>query len=442
MNFGSVCSGIEASSVAFNDLSLKPLWFSEIAEFPSQVLKYHYPDIINLGDMNNIAEQIRKNIIIAPDMLCGGTPCQAFSLAGWRKGLVDKRGQLTLSFIDIADAIDESRAKQNKEKAVILWENVEGVLKDKTNAFGIFIAGLAGLEEEITIDKWSSAGILYGKTRNVSWRILDAKYFGLPQQRRRLFVVATDINKNPENILFELTNYNQELFNYKNIYKESVLKYNETKISLFSIIEEKPKLITEINNINYEVFREYTDCLYSAYGTKWNGNAAAYNGSLYISQDKRVRRLTPLECERLMGLPDNYTNIPRNRDTNRYQAIGNSWAIPVVKWIGTKIIYYLTNNNNEFKLNKLKSIKIQNKFNLILLNNDFIHIGNNKYLNTSPSPNNFQKGDVFKIIDFDVSEKFYLSSKGTIGILRRKNEKSINMNNSLEKLLLINSDTK
>ena len=92
----------------------------------------------------------------------------------------------------------------------------------------------------------------------------------------------------------------------------------------------------------FKVFREYTDCLYSAYGTKWNGNAAAYNGSLFIVQDERIRRLSPLECERLMGFPDNYTNLPwANKatapDTRRYKALGNSMAVPVMLWIGRRM---------------------------------------------------------------------------------------------------------
>lgn len=442
MNYGSVCSGIEAASVAFEKFKFQPLWFSEIAEFPSRVLKFHYPSIKNLGDMNHIAELIRGNVVDAPDILCGGTPCQAFSLAGWKKGLVDKRGQLTLSFIEIADAVDEKRLAEKKAKTIVLWENVEGVLRDKTNAFGIFLSGLAGLDEEIKIEKWPSAGILYGKLRNVVWRVLDAKYFGLPQQRRRLFVIATGKDRNPDMILFEKTKYNNDLFNFKSIYTESVLANNDNEISLCGdFFEDKPILEKIINNNNYEVFREYTDCLYSAYGTKWNGNAAAYNGSLYISENKKVRRLTPLECERLMGFPDNYTDIPGNKDTNRYQAVGNSWAVPVITWIGKKI-----SENHTFLKDKNElyntSIKIQNKYDLVLLNDDFTHIGSEMFINTSPCPNDFNKGDIFEIIDTSAPEKFYLSSKGTAGILRRKNERSLNMNNRLEELFLLNVDQK
>lgn len=339
MKYGSVCSGIEAASVAFNPLGYEASWVSEIADFPSQVLKYHYPDISNHGDMNKLPELIKSNVIEAPDILCGGTPCQAFSLAGWKQGLNDTRGQLTLKFIEIADAIDERREKEKKEKAIIIWENVEGVLKDKTNAFGIFISGLAGLDNELNVKKWTTAGVLYGKKRNIAWRVLDAKFFGLPQQRKRLFLIATGKNVDPKSILFEQTKYSEKLFNYKkNTYNIPKRELNKTPL-LFNDNIKKTKFsnVYCIEDNKFEVFREYTDCLYAAYGTKWNGNAAAYNGSLYVAQNEKVRRFTPLECERLMGFPDNYTLIPGNRDTTRYQAIGNSWAVPVVNWIGKQI---------------------------------------------------------------------------------------------------------
>ena len=98
----------------------------------------------------------------------------------------------------------------------------------------------------------------------------------------------------------------------------------------------------EDNQVAYKTFRDYTDCLYSSYGTKWNGNAAAYNGSLYVVQDDNIRRLSPLECERLMGFPDNFTNIPCKGkpsppDGRRYKALGNSMAVPVMQWIGKRI---------------------------------------------------------------------------------------------------------
>jgi DNA (cytosine-5)-methyltransferase 1 len=434
MKFGSVCSGIEAASVAFNAVGIKPSWFSEISDFPSSVLSHHYPDIKNYGDMNNLPNLIKNREIEAPDILCGGTPCQTFSLAGWREGLVDSRGQLTLKFIEVADAIDNIRIKDGKNKSIVLWENVEGVLKDKTNAFGNFIAGLSGLENPINVKKWSNSGVLYGVTRNIAWRVLDAKYFGLAQQRKRLFVIATDKCINPELLLFEMCN-NQQLSHLKKLKN----LYSNTDDSLKgSLFENKLDNFNEnvklINGTKIEVFRQYTDCLYSAYGTKWNGNAAAYNGSLYIAQDDKVRRLTPLECERLMGFPDNYTDIPKARDTNRYQAIGNSWAIPIIEWLSKRIydINILTKDKSWTSF--LEPTEENKDYKIYLINKDIFSISMDMYINTSSAPNNIRKGNIFNIVDTNPSKKLFISDKGSSGILRRKNERNINMNEQLELL--------
>lgn len=436
MKFGSVCSGIEAASLAFEGVNITPAWFSEIEDFPSAVLKHHYPDINNYGDMNNLPDLILNEQIEAPDILCGGTPCQAFSLAGWREGLIDDRGQLTLRFIDIADSIDKVRTKKGLKKSIIMWENVEGVLKDKTNAFGSFIAGLAGLTNPIEQKKWPNTGILHGNTRNVAWRVLDAKYFGAPQQRKRLFVIATDKNINPESILFEMCNYEdiKSLQNIKSLYNK-----NNTDLDLFSKhindLESNTKII---NNHKIEVFRQYTDCLYSAYGTKWNGNAAAYNGSLYISQNDQVRRLTPLECERIMGFPDNYTNLNKASNTSRYKALGNSWSVQTVKWLAEKISKAREHKDNIFWIKHINPSLTSDEFSLYLIDKDFISINPNMYINLSMSSKNIEKGNIFDIIDLEPSPKLYLSKKGSDGILRRKNEKNININPRLEELFISN----
>ena len=112
MRFGSVCSGIEAASVAFAPLGWSAAWLAEIEPFPAAVLAHHYPDVPNLGDMTLIARRVLTGEVEAPDMLCGGTPCQAFSVAGLRESLADERGNLTLKFVEIADAIDHVRARQ------------------------------------------------------------------------------------------------------------------------------------------------------------------------------------------------------------------------------------------------------------------------------------------------------------------------------------------
>ena len=206
LKYGSVCSGIEAASVAWEPLGLVPAWFSEIEKFTSAVLAYHWPDVPNLGDMTKIAEAVRAREIEAPDIGVGGTPCQAFSVAGARAGLSDPRGQLTISYVELADAIDETRTEDGKKPAIFVWENVPGVLSSKDNAFGAFLGLLSGEDCELVSPgkKWTNAGVVHGPKRTIAWRIIDAQYLGVAQRRRRVFVVAsarTDID--PAKILFE-----------------------------------------------------------------------------------------------------------------------------------------------------------------------------------------------------------------------------------------------
>jgi DNA (cytosine-5)-methyltransferase 1 len=202
MKFGSVCSGIEAASVAWNKLGWSASWLAEIEPFPSAVLAHHYPDVPNLGDMTQLPEKILSGEIEAPDIFCGGTPCQAFSIAGNRNSLDDARGNLSLTFCEIANAIDSVR----DVPAIIFWENVPGVLNTKDNAFGCFLAGLAGEDGELKPagKKWTNAGCVFGTKRTVAWRVLDAQYFGLAQRRKRVFVVASARDGfDPAEVLFE-----------------------------------------------------------------------------------------------------------------------------------------------------------------------------------------------------------------------------------------------
>jgi DNA (cytosine-5)-methyltransferase 1 len=163
LKFGSVCSGIEAASVAFEPLGFTAQWFSEIEHFPSEVLKYRYPTVPNLGDMTKLTENetFRASSI---DLLVGGTPCQSFSVAGLRGGLADPRGNLMLTFLSLADA---------KKPRWIVWENVPGVLSSNGGKdFGTFLGALGELG--------------YG----FAYRVLDAQHFGVAQRRRRVFVVG------------------------------------------------------------------------------------------------------------------------------------------------------------------------------------------------------------------------------------------------------------
>lgn len=206
LQYGSVCSGIEAVSLAWKPLGWHPAWFSEIDPFPNAVLAHHYPDVPNLGDMTGIADQILAGTAPAPDILVGGTPCQAFSVAGARGGLSDPRGALTLKYTELANAIDQTRQQQHQQPSVIVWENVPGVLSDKSNAFGCLLGALAGESRELQPAgaKWTNAGCVSGPRRSIAWRVLDAQHFGVAQRRKRVFLVASGRDGfDPAAVLFE-----------------------------------------------------------------------------------------------------------------------------------------------------------------------------------------------------------------------------------------------
>ncbi|WP_447880765.1 phage N-6-adenine-methyltransferase [Serratia fonticola] len=207
LRYGSVCSGIEAATLAWHQLGWQPAWFSEIESFPSAVLKFRWPAVANLGDMTKIAAAVRAGEVEAPDLLVGGTPCQAFSIAGLRNGLSDARGQLTLSYVELADAIDDKRRQLGEKPAISVWENVPGVLNSKDNAFGCLLAALAGEDEPLqpSEGKWTNAGYVSGPKRTIAWIVKDAQYFGVAQRRRRVFVVASAREGfDPAAVLFEL----------------------------------------------------------------------------------------------------------------------------------------------------------------------------------------------------------------------------------------------
>lgn len=207
LRFGSVCSGIEAASVAWRPLGWEPAWFSEIEPFPCAVLAHRFPSVENLGDMRRIPLLVNSGGIEPPDILCGGTPCQAFSVAGKRRSLDDERGNLSLIFCEIANAIDNIRDLFGLKPTIVFWENVPGVLSTRDNAFGCFLAELVGADAPLSsgAGRWPSVGYVAGPKRNAAWRVLDAQHFGVPQRRRRVFVVACAVGGgiDPAKVLFE-----------------------------------------------------------------------------------------------------------------------------------------------------------------------------------------------------------------------------------------------
>ena len=491
MRFGSVCSGIEAASVAWHPLGWEAAWLSEIEPFPCAVLKHHYPDVPNHGDMTLLPDRILSSEVEAPDLFCGGTPCQAFSVAGLRNSLKDSRGNLSLTFVGIANAIDHVRSVRRDAPAIIFWENVPGVLNTKDNAFGCFLGALAGETEQIVPpgDKWTNSGCVFGPQRTVAWRVLDAQYFGVAQRRRRVFVVASAREDfDPTEVLFEFEGLRRDIapsrqarkvtptisssgtgvsrvgfncedewfietpvvgaldtecggnkMNHQTInsghllpvssfYESSLAQYREANVSGtikasggvagggsetflaqpiplntmnllgrevenhrrgFGIGEAGDPSPTLTKNHSHAVaqpvaFHPTQDPISSTDGTTHGLGCGSSGGQASIAvahlnvwaadlsqkaegigykeelapclaagthpghgahvhaTPMAVRRLTPVECERLQGFPDGYTNIPWRKaaespDGPRYKALGNSWAVPVVAWIGKRI---------------------------------------------------------------------------------------------------------
>ncbi|EOH6199385.1 TPA: Dam family site-specific DNA-(adenine-N6)-methyltransferase [Citrobacter amalonaticus] len=402
MKYGSVCSGIEAASKAWEPLGWKPAWFSEIEPFPSAVLAHHWPEVTNLGDMTKIADAVRAGDVEAPDVLVGGTPSQAFSIAGLREGLSDDRGQLTLSYVELANAIDAKRRERGEPESIIVWENVPGVLSSKDNAFGCFLAGLAGESSELQPagGKWTHAGCVSGPERVIAWRVLDAQFFGVAQRRRRVFVVASARKGfDPAAVLFELDSVRRDSAPRRESKPEIARNAGErTKVGSHWDNPATPHpTLNQSNNIggigasNQELFSQRGSGIISmahgqagaeiktddsaptltcnheapiaAYGFK--GGQGAKAGGIGFAEEQSptltsassgtnlapavmhgvaVRRLTPIECERLQGFPDNHTLIGwRGKDADecpdgpRYKAIGNSMVVPVMRWIGERI---------------------------------------------------------------------------------------------------------
>lgn len=445
MRYGSVCSGIEAASVAWESLGWQPAWFAEIEAFPSAVLDHHWPDVANLGDMTKIAAAVRAGDVAAPDVLVGGTPCQAFSIAGLRNGLDDERGQLTLSYVELANAIDDKRRERGEEEAIIVWENVPGVLSSKDNAFGCFLAVLAGESSELQPagGKWTHAGCVSGPQRIIAWRVLDAQFFGVAQRRRRVFVFASARKGfDPAAVLFELDSVRRDSAPRRETQK-AVAALTARDVGTCGADDNQAQaghliafgggntaghidVATACTahgirlDFDTETFAVHgtqdpdTNCELAhtlgrnngqenaciAFSYKDNGADATSDLSPTIragNHDKNhansgqppaiayafkagqgakaggigyaeeqsptltsassgtnlapavmhgvaVRRLTPIECERLQGFPDNHTLIGwRGKDAAecpdgpRYKAIGNSMAVPVMRWIGERI---------------------------------------------------------------------------------------------------------
>ena len=368
--FLSVCSGIEAASVAWHPLGWRAAGVAEIEPFPCAVLNHHYPTVPNFGDLTqHHTWKLNESI----DLLVGGTPCQAFSVAGLRKGLADPRGNLTLVFLGL---VAQLRPRW------IVWENVPGVLSDKTGAFGSFLGGLGQLG--------------YG----CAYRILDAQYFGVAQRRRRVFVVGhlgglwqraaavllerASLCGNPpprrqsgKGTAYDLspsltssgrgTERTGESRGQDCVIPVALSLRGEgfdasedgtgrgTPLVAFDRQSSAEYgLGTLASTVSARDFKSASDLVCHAFpqnlsGTQYAATAdrcpsLASANPTAVAHGMSVRRLTPRECERLQGFPDHYTAIPyRGKSAAdcpagpRYKALGNSMAVPVMRWIGQRI---------------------------------------------------------------------------------------------------------
>jgi DNA (cytosine-5)-methyltransferase 1 len=319
MRYGSVCSGVEAASLAWEPLGWQPQWFAEVEKFPSAVLAHHWPTIPNLGDItdDNFIEQARRRPI---DVLVGGTPCQSFSVAGLRKGMDDDRGNLALQFCRIVDAL---------QPRWVVWENVPGVLSSGNGRdFGSIVGALV----EVGYD--------------IAWRILDAQYFGVPQRRRRVFLVGhLGGRRSAAAVLFERESIAGHIAPRRKTRQEAAGDVGNSVATPSATVSAKWAKDTG---------HAFAFTQKAGARTRSIGLAKEQSPTLEISgpppavytntTQVAVRRLTPVECERLQGMPDNHTRIPwRNKpaedcpDGPRYKAIGNSMAVPVMRWIGERI---------------------------------------------------------------------------------------------------------
>ena len=328
MKYLSVCSGIEAASVAWKGLGWKAAGFSEIEKFPCEVLKYHFPTVPNFGDLTKHENwKIERGTI---DVICGGTPCQSFSVAGLRAGMADPRGNLALTFLSLCDRL---------RPEWIVWENVPGVLSSNGGRdLGAFLGALGQLG--------------YG----TAYRILDAQYFGVAQRRRRIFVVAnlTDWRRAAA-VLFEPESLRGDSAPRRKAGQGitagagiSVKTISDPVTSKWAKGAGGPAG-DECQNLTLAPAIPIQDGRGLDKGQNGLGIGGegdpSYTldtmGAASVAQAYAVRRLTTTECERLQGFPDGWTAIPfRGKpasDGPRYKAIGNSMAVPVMKWIGERI---------------------------------------------------------------------------------------------------------
>jgi len=389
---------IEAATVAWHPLGWEPVAFSEIEPFPCAVLKRHYPNVPNLGNVTQITEEQIADLGHI-DLVVGGSPCQNLSIAGNRKGLAGEASGLFHEQIRIFDA-----ARKHCGARWLVWENVPGAFSSNKGAdFAQVVGALAGCELSVPAKGWRTEGVALGDKGLMEWAVLDAQFFGVAQRRKRVFaVVDTGDWQNRPPVLLErdslrgdrptrgqATQKSAEAINAGVFAWDDAARFIEKIMREEDGCEYVPEVAMCLNaggmgrrDAETETFvvhgsqdpivsielahtlgrnQGQENVVYS-FDYQNNNPSAGYEdiaptlltfggkGRLAILADKGrysagiPRRLTPLECERLQGFPDNYTAIPwrgkpaeQCADGPRYKTLGNSMAVPVMRWVGRKI---------------------------------------------------------------------------------------------------------
>ena len=265
MRYLSLFSGIEAATQAWQPLGWECVAVSEIEPFPCAVLEHHYPNVPNLGDVTKITEQQIKDLGQI-DLIVFGSPCQNLSIAGNRKGFEGSESSLFYAAMEII-----KYAKRHCKTRFALWENVPGAFSSNKGAdFTEVVKHMAGLSDlDTPKNGWGKEGAAVGDNGLLEWSVLDAQWFGLAQRRKRVFAIVDfgDWQSRPP-ILLE-----------RESLRGDSAPSRETREGTAADVR---------GCLKARAFTPVSSCLYAAYGTKWNGNGAAYDGSLFALQPKKA----------------------------------------------------------------------------------------------------------------------------------------------------------
>lgn len=323
VRYYAACAGLSAETVAWKDLGWTCVGRAETAAAPRRLLQHRYPDDRLDGDLIDVAV---ADTAPEMDMLVGGTPCQSFAyganIHGKRDSLGGPGGQALAAYLTIAN---------QRDPAWVLWENSYGVTATKDNAFGHLLGRLVGASAPLggCGVRWRGAGIVHGPDRRVAWRVLDAQYFGIPQQRRRVFVLAAPHSNpvHPGAVLFEPEHGGRD-----------AAPGGEAEADAGRAVEERAGEVSVWGGNQWTGPRSVAPTL-TAHNSPQGRIDLESEAFVLHERSGNMRVLTTIERERLQGLPEGYTDVPGVALGRQHQMIGNAFPVPVLRWIGSRIDY-------------------------------------------------------------------------------------------------------